>query len=154
MQIIKTELSAAAQAGALDGSLAFSKVYTEHRDLVSQTAMSGLKGLQDVLANNSVYNSAITHLQEATEKIDEANIKSQEKPFKAANAATQTQHSTATSDGLKTQAGPYQTTAGSVQTTAQNAVTGTDSSKPERTIKFFQSFRLHNSPCRSRRDGH
>lgn len=134
MQIIKNELSAAAQAGALDGSLAFSKVYTEHRDLVSQTALSGLKGLQDVLANNSVYNSAITHLQEATEKIDEANIKSQEQPFKAANAATQTQHSTATSDGLKTQAGPYQTTAGSVQTAAQNAVTGTDSSKPERTI--------------------
>jgi hypothetical protein len=134
MQIIKTELSAAAQAGALDGSLAFNKVYIENRDLVSQTALSGLKGLQEVLANNSVYNSAITHLQEATEKIDEANLKSQEKPFKAANAATQTQHTTATTNGLKTQAGPYQTTAGSVQTTAQNAVNGTDSSKPERTI--------------------
>ncbi|GEP43709.1 hypothetical protein [Brevifollis gellanilyticus] len=134
MQIIKTELSAAAQAGALDGSLAFNKMYMEHRELVAKTAASGLQGLQEVLSNSSVYTSALSHLEEATASIDEANALAAKDPFKAGNSATQTQHTTATTNGLKTQAGPYQTTAGGVQTTAQNAVNGTDSSKPERGI--------------------
>ncbi|MES2596731.1 MAG: hypothetical protein V4662_15420 [Verrucomicrobiota bacterium] len=134
MQIIKTELSAAAQAGALDGSLAFNKIYMEHRDLVAQTAASGLKGLQEVLSNSSLYTSSLSHLEEATTRIDDANELAQKDPFKVADTATRNQHTTATTNGLKTQAGPYQTTAGSVQTSAQNAVNGTDSTKPERGI--------------------
>lgn len=134
MQIIKTEMSAAAKAGALDPSLAFSQVYTQHRDLVAQTALSGLQGLQAVLSESGVYSAALSRLQEATENIEAANQKALENPFEAASGSESSQHSTATLNGLKSQAAPYQTTAGNVQTTAQNAVNGTDSTKPERGI--------------------
>lgn len=133
MQIIKTELSAAAQAGALDASLAFNTIYEQHRELVTQSALSGLKGLQSLLTQSNIYASAINRMQEARSKVDEANAKALEKPFRNADSNLQNQHNTATANGLKGQAVPYQTTAFYVQNNAQSAINGTDATKTERT---------------------
>ncbi|TDU70720.1 hypothetical protein EI77_02768 [Prosthecobacter fusiformis] len=133
MEILKIDqLSVAARAGALDGSLAYSSIYTQHQDLITQSALSGLRGLEQTLSETGVYGQAVQSLKEASQKIEEANIEALKDPFGPASGGLQSQHTTAVVNGMRTQSWPYRTTAQNIQSTAQNAVNGTGASNPER----------------------
>ncbi len=133
MNIIKVDqLSAAARAGALDGSLAYASIYEQHRTLINQTAAGSLRGLEQMLEQTGIYGAAINTLKEASDKIYTANDLAFKDPFGAASGSLQSQHNTATINGLRTQAAPYATTAQGIQSTAQNAVNGTVSTNAER----------------------
>ncbi|GAA5149666.1 hypothetical protein GCM10023213_47680 [Prosthecobacter algae] len=133
MEILKIDqLSVAARAGALDGSLAYSSIFTQHQDLITQSALSGLRGLEQTLSETGIYAQAIRSLKEASLKIEEANIEALKDPFTAASGGLQSQHTTAVVNGMRTQGWPYRTTAQNLQSTAQNAVNGTGSANPER----------------------
>lgn len=88
--IINTDLSAAAKAGALDASLAYSSIYTQHSDLMTQTALSGIQGLQSLLAESGAYAAALSHMRTASESIDVANELALKDPFIAGTSAQQT----------------------------------------------------------------
>jgi len=133
MEIIKIDqVSIAARAGALDADLAYSASFTAHRDLVSQTAASGLQGLQTLLNDTGYYGAAITRLQEVSSDIELANIEAAKDPFQAASSSLRNQHQDAAVNGLRNQAWPYYGTAGNIKYNAQNAVYGTTAGSAER----------------------
>jgi hypothetical protein len=128
------QVSIAARAGALDGSLAYASVYLQHQDLIAQTALSGLRGLEQTLSQTGVYGQAVRALEEASDRIDEANIEAFKDPFTSASSGLQSQHTTATTNGLRNQGWPFVNTSQNIKNTVQNAVNGTDATKPERGL--------------------
>ena len=89
MEIVKIDqLSAAARSGALDGSLAFNTSYLEHRELIAQTAMSGLQGLAETLSETGIYARAVKALQQLPDRLEAADIEAHKDPF---GRATQSQ---------------------------------------------------------------
>ena len=80
-------LSAAARSGALDGSLAYAASYTQHRDLIAQTAMSGLQGLSEVLSDTSIYGQTIHGLQQIPERIEAADVEAKKNVFTSTSTA-------------------------------------------------------------------
>lgn len=135
MDIIKVDqLSFAARAGALDGSLAYATVYEQHRELVTQTALSGLRGLEQILSETGIYGTAMRSLQEASAKIDEANIEAQKDPFKSASTSQRDQHRNAMINGFRSQGGQFSARASDLDNRAQALIDSTISSNPERTL--------------------
>jgi|GEM_PF-2050077 len=133
MEILKIDqLSVAARAGALDGTLAYASIYTQHQDLITQSALSGLRGLEQTLSETGIYGQAVQSLKEASQKIEEANIEALKDPFGPASAGLQSQHTSDVVNGMRTQGWPFRTTAQNIQSTAQNAVNGTGATNPER----------------------
>ncbi len=123
MEIIKVDqLSVAARAGALDGSLAYASVYEQHRDLISQTALGGLRGLEQILSETGVYGDAIRTLKEAAGKIPEASELAHRDPFQGASGSLRDQHNNATWNGLRYQGQGYMATAQNIQGAANYAV--------------------------------
>lgn len=133
MQIIRTDLSAAARAGALDASLAFNTLHNEQRELLSQTAISGLQGLQSILSSTGLYGSAISSLQEATESIDLANAEAQKDPIKAGTATQRQQVENAVNAGRQAQVNRLYGDIDAARTAAGNALNGTAANTAERT---------------------
>lgn len=135
MDIIKVDqLSFAARAGALDGSLAYAMVYEQHRELVTQTALSGLRGLEQILSETGIYGTAMRSLQEASGKIEEANIEAQKDPFQSASGNLRDQHRNAMINGFRTQGGQYSARASYLDNRAQELIDSTIASNPERTL--------------------
>ncbi|MGV3662125.1 MAG: hypothetical protein ACO1TE_18205 [Prosthecobacter sp.] len=123
MEIIKVDqLSVAARAGALDGSLAYASVYEQHRDLISQTALGGLRGLEQILSETGVYGDAMRTLKEAAGKIPEASELAHRDPFQGASGSLRDQHNNATWNGLRHQGQGYMATAQGIQGAANYAV--------------------------------
>jgi len=85
MNIIRTELSISARAGALDPNLAFSQVFEAHRTLVSQTASSSLSGMLNVISETGLYANAIRGMQKAAEDLARAQLEAAKNPLKAAD---------------------------------------------------------------------
>lgn len=132
MEIIKVDqLSVAARAGALDGSLAYASVYEQHRTLISQTALNGLRGLEQILSETGVYGDAMRTLKEAASKIPEANELALRDPFQAASTSLRDQHNNATLNGLRTQGQGYRSTAQGIQGSANYAASLT-TAEPEK----------------------
>lgn len=122
MEIIKVDqLSMAARAGALDGSLAYASIYAQHRDLIAQSALSGLRGLEQILSETGVYGDAVRTLKEAASKIPEANELALRDPFRPASGSLQSQHNGAALNGLREQGRGYMSTAQGIQDAANAA---------------------------------
>lgn len=133
MQIIKNELSAAARAGALDASLAFTTVHNEQRELVAQTAISGLMGLQAILSETGIYGAAIANLQEASDSIELANVEAQKDPILVGTSANQTTAQNAVNAGRQAQVNRLFPGITAAQTAANNALSGTANGTAEKT---------------------
>lgn len=135
MEIIKVDqLSFAARAGALDGSLAYANVYLQHQTLISQTALSGLAGLQQTLSETGMYGLAMRSLQEMTARIPEANELAEKDPFVSASSGLRDQHFNAMVNGIRAQGWPFYSHAQSLDNRAQGLVSSTAGNTPERTL--------------------
>lgn len=135
MEIIKVDqLSAAARAGALDASLAYNAMFLQHRELIAQTALSGLRGLREIMSETGIYGTAMRGLQEAAGKIEAATVEAGKDPFQAGSSSQQSRHVQAGINGLRNQSVSYQNNAIGSQNTANAAVNQTNASNPERGI--------------------
>ncbi|MBB5037707.1 DUF1521 domain-containing protein [Prosthecobacter dejongeii] len=135
MEIIKVDqLSFAARAGALDGSLAYANVYLQHQTLISQTALSGLAGLQQTLSETGMYGLAIRSLQEMTSRIPEANELAEKDPFVSAANGLRDQHYNAMVNGVRAQGWPFYSQAQSLDNRAQGLINSTSGGTPERNL--------------------
>lgn len=133
MQIIRTDLSAAARAGALDASLAFNTLHNEQRELLAQTAASGLRGLQAILSSTGAYGVAIASLQETSESIELANLEAQKDPIVEGTAAQRQQVLNAVNAGRQAQVNRLYGEIDAARTAASNALNGTAADTAERT---------------------
>lgn len=130
MQIIRNELSIAAQAGALDGALAFTTVYNTNRDLIAQTAIMGLRGVQTMLSETGIYGEAMGAMRDVTNKIYVANAEAAKDPFVSdpSNRAD-----TAVDNGRHSQSTALNGMISSAQSQAATARDATIAGTPERT---------------------
>lgn len=133
MQIIRTDLSAAARAGALDASLAFNTLHNEQRELLAQTAASGLQGLQAILSSTGAYGVAIASLQETSESIELANLEAQKDPIIEGTSAQRQQVQNAVNAGRQAQVNRLYGDIDAARTAAGNAFNGTAAGTAERT---------------------